>query len=91
MYRLLLQCILSGHGNDNAMVLAGDYVDEDEDDVLTAQNSVGECVYGIGQIASSIHEIKVELTKMNTQKITMTLDCDRTVHRGQESVLVRMK
>ena len=37
-------------------------------------------------IASSIHDIKVELNKMNTKKITMTLDCCRTVSRGADQV-----
>ena len=35
-------------------------------------------------IASSIHEIKVELNKLNTKKITMTLDCCRNVSRGAD-------
>ena len=54
---------------------------EGEEDVMTAQDSSGECVLGIGDIATSIHSIKVELCKMNAQKITMTLDRCRTVLR----------
>ena len=60
------------------------------EEVLEAQGAVGECVLGcgFGNIASSIHEIKVELHKLNVQtKITMTLDCCRTVTRETESVV----
>ena len=86
--------IISGHGTDNAKVLAGENNDSDgDDDTLVAQTSAGECVLGTGlsNIATSIHSIKVELNKMNTQKITMTLDCCRTVSRGAESHVVIFK
>ena len=79
---------MSGHGTDNAKVLVEDNNDPDgDDDALMAQTSAGECVLGTGvsNTASSIHSIKVELNKMNAQKITMTLDCCRTVSRGLES------
>ena len=48
--------------------------------------AAGECLIGTGPVAkaSSIHEIKVELNKLNAQKITMTLDCCRTVERGAD-------
>ena len=83
---------MSGHGTDNAKVLVEDNNDPDgDDDALMAQTSAGECVLGIGDIASSIHSIKVELNKMNAQKITMTLDCCRTVSRGLESHVVYLK
>ena len=61
-----------------------------EDDALEAQTSTGECVLGTGAaaMATSIHEIKVELNKMNAKKITMTLDCCRTVSRGADSSFV---
>ena len=62
-----------------------------DDRPLTTQDSAGECVLGIGHMATSIHDIKVELNKMNTQKITMTLDCCRTVERGPESYVVYLK
>ena len=39
---------------------------------------------GVVSKPSSIHEIKVELNKLNAQKITMTLDCCRTVERGAD-------
>ena len=60
---------------------------EGEEDVMTAQDSSGECVLGIGEIATSIHSIKVELSKMNAQKITMTLDRCRTVLRDVSFVV----
>ena len=83
---------MSGHGTDNAKVLVEDNNDPDgDDDALMAQTSAGECVLGIGDIASSIHSIKVELNKMNAHKITMTLDCCRTVSRGAESHVVILK
>ena len=64
-----------------------------EDDALEAQTSTGECVLGTGvcTMASSIHDIKVELNKMNAKKITMTLDCCRTVSRGAESYVADLK
>ena len=82
-------CII-GHGKDSARV-AVEVNKGGEDDALEAQNPAGECVVGTGMtaIASSVHEIKVELSKMNTKKITMTLDCCRTVSRGL--VVVDMK
>ena len=48
--------------------------------------AVGECLMGTGVVSkpTSIHEIKVELNKLNAQKITMTLDCCRTVERGAD-------
>ena len=61
---------MSGHGQYNVNILS-------EED--------GECVLGNGYSSiTSIHSIKVELNKLNTQKITMTLDCDRTNWRIDE-------
>ena len=82
-----------GHGKDNVTILTDENENPSgEDDLpLTAQNSAGECVLGIGHMATSIHSIKVELNKMNTQKITMTLDCCRDVCRGAESYVVYLK
>ena len=86
---------LSGHGKDNVRVLTEENKNPSgEDDLpLTAQMAAGECVLGTGMstMATSIHEIKVELNKMNTQKITMTLDCCRTVERGAESFVVDLR
>ena len=73
-------------------VLVEDNNDPDgDDDALMAQTSAGECVLGIGDIATSIHSIKVELNKMNVEKITMTLDCCRNVSRGAETFVVYLK
>ena len=65
----------------------------DEEDLLKAQTASGECVLGTGvsSHASSIHEIKVELNKMNAEKITMTLDCCRTVLREPEEYVVDLR
>ena len=85
---------LSGHGKDNVAVLTGENQNPSgQDDLpLTAQNSSGECVLGTsGDIATSIHSIKVELNKMNVEKITMTLDCCRNVSRGAETFVVYLK
>ena len=44
----------------------------------------GECVIGTGyaSIFSSVHDITLELLKLDTEQITMTLDCCRKVTRG---------
>ena len=75
-----------GHGQDCNTVLATKTSGEE----LKAETRSGECVLGTGETtyASSIHEIKVELNKMNVQKITMTLDCCRTVSRGDQERLM---
>jgi len=83
----------SGHGKDGIRVLTSNTEGNnpfDEEDVLKAQTASGECVLGTGvsSHASSIHEIKVELNKMNAEKITITLDCCRTVLREPEEYVV---
>ena len=84
--------LISGHGKDNVTVLTEENENPPDPDLpLSAQNSSGECVLGISNIATSIHDIKVELNKMNTQKITMTLDCCRNVSRGAEAFVVYLK
>ena len=85
---------VSGHGKDNVRVLIEENNDPNkEDDALEAQTSTGECVLGTGvsTIPTSIHDIKVEVNKMNAKKITMTLDCCRTVSRGAESYVADLK
>ena len=86
---------VSGHGKDNVTVLTEENKNPPgEDDLpLVTQNSAGECVLGTGvsTIATSIHSIKVELNKMNAQKITMTLDCCRNVSRDAEAFVVYLK
>ena len=83
----------SGHGKDNSTVLTEENENPSGEDnlPLTAQNSAGECVVGIGHKFCSIHSIKVELSKMKTQKITMTLDCCRSVAREAETFVVYLK
>ena len=46
-----------------------------------AQEASGECVIGnkYGGKADSIHDLKLELLKLKTDKITMTFDCCRSV------------
>ena len=84
---------VSGHGKDNVSILTEENKNPSgEDDLpLETRDSAGECVLGIGEIASSIHSIKVELNKMKAEKITMTLDCCRNVSRGAESFVVYLK
>ena len=83
----------SGHGKDATRVLTSQTDNNDEDDLLKAQTASGECVLGTGasSIATSIHDIKVELNKMNAEKITMTLDCCRTVLRDSEDFVVDLR
>ena len=84
---------VSGHGTDNVKILTEENKNPSgEDDLpLATRDSAGECVLGIGEIPSSIHSIKVELNKMNAEKITMTLDCCRNVSREAESFVVYLK
>ena len=74
-------------------VLTSQMDNNEEDDLLKAQTASGECVLGTGtsSIATSIHDIKVELNKMNAEKITMTLDCCRTVLRESDDKVVDLK
>ena len=90
----LSKCLfVSGHGTDNVKILTEENKNPSgEDDLpLATQDSAGECVLGIGEIPSSIHSIKVELNKMNAEKITMTLDCCRNVLRGGDFPVVFLK
>ena len=78
--------VASGHGKDGLRVLTTEADKNNPFDELKAETSSGECVLGSGDItiASSIHEIKVELNKIKAQKITITLDCCRTVTRDED-------
>ena len=51
--------------------------------VEQAVEHAGECVLGNTRTgkADSIHDLKLELLKLNTEKITMTFDCCRNVTR----------
>jgi len=77
----------SGHGQDVASVWAEE--NKDTSDLLVAQGATGECVLGIGHKStpSSIHDIKVELNKLDAEKITITLDCCRNDGRSGGAVV----
>ena len=49
-----------------------------------ALNPHGDCLLGVGYASKlcSVHDIKTELLKLNTKKITMTLDCCRKGGQG---------
>ena len=81
---------VSGHGKDSIRVLIGKNEEHNEDDALETLSSTGQCVIGTGMVAieTSVHDIKVELNKMKAEKITMTLDCCRTVKRDAKSPFV---
>ena len=74
-------------------VLTSQMDNNEEDDLLKAQTGNGECVLGTGVSShpSSIHDIKVELNKMNAEKITMTLDCCKTVLRESDDKVVDLR
>ena len=48
-----------------------------------AQEPHGECILGTGRSSklASVHDLKLELLKLNAKKLTITLDCCRTVMR----------
>ena len=58
--------------------------------VEQALEPAGECVLGNGRRgkADSIHDLKLELLKLNTKKITMTFDCCRN---GTRDAIVDQK
>ena len=78
---LEINCIVAiythvlGHGKYNIGI-------EIED--KKAKDPHGECVIGTGRanVLSSVHDLKLELLKLKTKYITMTLDCCRTVERN---------
>ena len=39
----------------------------------------------------SVHDIKTELLKLNTKKITMTLDCCRSRPRGARNPVIKLQ
>ena len=82
---------LSGHGQDVGRVWTEG--NKNTSDVLVAQGATGECVLGVGYSAtpSSIHDIKVELNKLDAEKITMTLDCCRNFGRSGDGAFVDLK
>ena len=73
----------SGHGKDGIRVETKEGLNSRQEPVELAQEASGECVIGnkFGGKADSIHDLKLELLKLKTEKITMTFDCCRTVTR----------
>ena len=74
----------SGHGKDGIRVETQEGENSSHELVEQALEPNGECVLGNGRRGKwdSIHDIKLELLKLNTQKITMTLDCCRIAIRA---------
>ena len=67
---------ISGHGIYNRSIAV-------DSTLKKAVDPHGECVIGTnyGCTLSSVHDITLELLKLDTKQITMTLDCCRTVTR----------
>ena len=59
----------------------------------TALDPDGECVVGTNRACtlSSVHDITLELLKLNTDLITMTLDCCREVTRGNKVPVISLQ
>ena len=59
----------------------------------TALDPDGECVVGTNRACtlSSVHDITLELLKLDTDLITMTLDCCREVYRGTRNPVVSLR
>ena len=59
----------------------------------TALDPDGECVVGTNRAStlSSVHDITLELLKLNTDLITMTLDCCREVTRGARVPVIKLQ
>ena len=74
----------SGHGKDGIRVETEEGENSRGETVELAKEASGECVIGnkLGGRADSIHDLKLELLKLKTDKITMTLDCCRTPTRS---------
>ena len=74
----------SGHGKDGIRVETEEGENSRGEMVELAKEASGECVIGnkLGGRADSIHDLKLELLKLKTDKITMTLDCCRNVTRS---------
>ena len=83
----------SGHGKDSIRVETKEGENSRYELVEQALEPVGECVLANGRKgrADSIHNIKLELLRLNTEKITMTLDCCRTVTRETRDATVDLQ
>ena len=85
MMNISMKCI-SGHGVYNRKVgvdVGG----------KTALDPDGECVVGTNRACtlSSVHDITLELLKLDTNLITMTLDCCREVTRGNKVPVISLQ
>ena len=80
--------MFSGHGVDNIQIEVEVDVKEKK-----ALDHHGECLMGTGRanLLSRVHDIKIELLKLNTKKITMTLDCCRIGSRGEVNPVVKLQ
>ena len=78
--------MFSGHGKENYDI----EIDVDQKEALDPH---GDCVMGTGLASnlSRVHDIKTELLKLNTKKITMTLDCCRIGSRGEVNPVVKLQ
>lgn len=74
----------SGHGKYSLRSETKTGLNSRQETVELAQEPTGECVIGnkYGAKADSIHDLKLELLKMKTDKITMTFDCCRNGTRN---------
>ena len=73
----------SGHGRDALRIYTKPGMSSHQEEVEQAQEPSGECIIANNNSkADSIHDVKIELLRFNTEKITITLDCCRTVTRG---------
>ena len=76
-----LKPLIAGHGIYNREI--------EVDPGKKAVGPHGECVIGTSFAfnLSSVHDIKLELLKLNANRITVTLDCCRTVMRDANPVI----
>ena len=83
----------AGHGKDSIRVETKEVLNSRYELVEQALEPAGECVLGNTRNgkADSIHDLKLELLKLKTKKITMTLDCCRTVTRETRDVNVDLR
>ena len=83
----------SGHGKDSIRVETKEGENSRYELVEQALEPAGECVLANGRKgrADSIHNIKLELLRLNTERITITLDCCRTVTRETRDATVDLQ
>ena len=87
----------SGHGVHNARIqLEPDELERmkerGQSDTKTTKTPVGRCLVGTTGKLYSVHDLKRKLLECGSTKITITLDCCRTQHRGlQKRRSVKLK